>query len=175
MYLVPPMDDEPPPEYVAFVTLRARELRAEATRLVGGDTDAAERVYLDVLTETAGHWRRLLWWGRLTGTDAVTAYVRKFLDKRTEEWREDQIYEVRVTAVHAAGHAPRAGSLALLKAAVIPGTARASLEALADAEIAWVHAWRRSQWRHVMRVAGGAVLIVGGMIQYFGHLSSGGY
>ncbi|MBB2942924.1 hypothetical protein FB565_002637 [Actinoplanes lutulentus] len=175
MYLIAPMDDEPPPEYVAFVTLRARDLRAEAVRLVGGDREAGERVYLDVLTETAGHWRRLRWWGRLTRTSATENFIRKFLDKRTEQWREDQVYEIRVTPIHTEHHAPRNGSMALRKAAVIPGTARASLEALADAEIAWVHAWRRSQWRHVMRLAGGAVLLVGAMIQYFSSLSTGGY
>ncbi|MFF0377802.1 hypothetical protein [Actinoplanes missouriensis] len=173
MYLIPPMDDEPPPEYVAFVTLRGAELRADAARLVGGDAAAAERIYLQALTETAGRWRRLRWWGRLTGTDATAGYVRKFLDKSTEQWREDQIYEVRVIPIHQQKLREQPATLALRKAAVLDSTARTSLDALADAEIAWVHAWRRSQWHHVARVVGGGVLLVGGMIQYFSHLSTG--
>ncbi|BBH63622.1 hypothetical protein ACTI_03070 [Actinoplanes sp. OR16] len=174
MYLIPPMDDEPPPEFVAFVMLRAGDLRADALRLVGGDTSAAERIFLQALTETASRWRRLAWWGRFTRTDAVKSFIRKFLDKSTEQWREDQIYEVTVTPVSPPARTSRPGStLAARKAAVIDGTARTSLDALADAEIAWVHAWRRSQWRHVMRLVAGGVLLVGGMIQYFSWLSTG--
>jgi hypothetical protein len=175
MYLIPPMADEPPPEYVAFVMLRARDLRAEASRLVGGDAEAAERIFLRALTETAGHWRRLRWWSRLTRSDAHTPYIRKFMDKSTEQWREDQIYEIRVEPVRPTTVQRRAGTIAQRKATLIDSTARTSLDALADAEIAWQHAWRRSQWRHVIRVVGGAVLLVGAMIQFFGTLSTGGY
>ncbi|MEU4688531.1 hypothetical protein [Actinoplanes sp. NPDC023714] len=170
------MDDEPPLEYVAFVKLHAHDLRADAARLVGGDAAAAERMYLQALTETAGHWRRLRWWGRITRSDATKPYIRKFLDKSTEQWREDQVYEIKVVSPHrdeVARH--HAASLAALKAAVIDGTARTSLDALADAEIAWVHAWRRSQQRHVIRLVAGGVLLVGAMIQFFSSLSSGGY
>jgi hypothetical protein len=66
------------------------------------------------------------------------------------------------------------GSLALRKAAVLPGTARASLDALADAEIAWVHAYLRSQWRRIGLHIGGVVVLIGGLIQYMGWLSSAG-
>ena len=64
MYLVPPMDDDPPPEYVTFVTGHLDSLRSETNRLVGGDFEAGH-LYMDVLTDVAGHWRRLYWWGRL--------------------------------------------------------------------------------------------------------------
>jgi hypothetical protein len=175
MYLIPPMDDEPPPEYVAFVTLHADDLRAEASRLVGGDAGAAERIYLRALTETAGHWRRLRWWSRLTHRNTMRPYIQKFMDKSTEQWREDQIYEIRVIPLRDEPQQPRTWSMAMRKAAFIGSTARTSLDALADAEIAWQHAWRRSQRRHVVRAVGGAVLLVGGMIQFFSSLSSGGY
>lgn len=186
MYVIPPMDDEPPAEYVGFVTAQAGGLRRDAARLVGGDR-VAERIYLDVLTDVAGHWRRLGWWSRLSGRDAVAGYALRRLVSRAGQWREDQVYPVEVTAIRTEvahrpagrlrasyardGAPPDDTSLALRKAAVLDTTARASLDALADAEIAWVHAWRRSQWRHVLRLAIGGVLLVGGMIQYFTWLS----
>ncbi|WP_328460127.1 hypothetical protein OHA21_28985 [Actinoplanes sp. NBC_00393] len=177
MHLIPPMDDEPPPEYVAFVAVRQRELRGEAARLVGGDPSADE-IYLNLLTDVAGHWRRLRWWGRLTRSDAAGAYLRRRLLARTKQWREDQVYEVEVRVLRpqtaVVPLVTSGGSIALRKAAVLPGTARASLDALADAEIAWVHAWRRSQWRLVgLRVLAG-VLLIGGLLQYFSWLGSVG-
>ena len=59
-----------------------------------------------------------------------------------------------------------AGSLALRKAKIIGGTARADLDALADAEIAWVHAYLRSQWRRLLRYVIGAVLLLAVIVQY---------
>ncbi|MFC7531302.1 hypothetical protein [Actinoplanes sp. GCM10030250] len=179
MHFIPPMDDEPPPEYVAFVTAHVHGLRAESARLVGG-ASVSGAIYLDVLTDVAGHWRRLHWWGRLTGSDAAGAYLRRRLTARSAQWREDQVYEVSVSVLRPVSPLGRpvthSGSLALRKAALLPGTARASrsLDALADAEIAWVHAWRRSQWRGVLRVVIGGVLLIGGMIQYFSWLSTAG-
>ncbi|MEU4427723.1 hypothetical protein AB0F81_44470 [Actinoplanes sp. NPDC024001] len=177
MHLIPPMDDEPPPGFVTFVTLHQRELRAEAARLVGGAT-IADQIYRDVLIDVAGHWRRLRWWSRVTRSDATGAYLRRRLTARTKQWREDQIYEVEVRVLRpqipVVPLVTPGGSLALRKAAVLDGTARASLDALADAEIAWVHAWRRSQWRLVwLRVAAG-VLVIGALMQYFSWLGDAG-
>ena len=36
MYVVPPMDEEPPPGFVAFVAVHLGTLRPEAARLTGG-------------------------------------------------------------------------------------------------------------------------------------------
>ena len=177
MYLIPPMDDEPPPEYVDFVTAHVRDLRREALRLVGGDP-IGHAISQDVLTDLAGHWRRLRWWGRLTRSDAAGGYLRRRLAARTRDWREDQVYEVEVRVLRppepVVAPAPPAGSIALRKATVLEGTARASLAALADAEIAWVHAWRRSQWHRVARLAGGGVLLLGGIVQYVTWLGTAG-
>ncbi|MEV6301674.1 hypothetical protein AB0M02_19850 [Actinoplanes sp. NPDC051861] len=179
MYLIPPMDDEPPEGFVNFVAVHARSLRAESARLTGGDA-VSSAIFTDVLIDVAGHWRRLRWWGRLTGSDAAGAYLRKRLSARAAQWREDQVYEVEVRVLrpfdpYIGFVPPGGGSLALRKAAVIDGTVRASLDALADAEIAWVHAWRRNQWRLVLWRVTGAVLLIGGMLQYFSSLSTGGY
>ena len=41
-YLIPPMDDETPPEFFAFVATRHDMLLDEAARLTGGERSAPE-------------------------------------------------------------------------------------------------------------------------------------
>ncbi|HWS36256.1 MAG TPA: hypothetical protein VN408_26410 [Actinoplanes sp.] len=167
MYLIPPMDDEPPADFVAFVSRHATVLRAEAYRLVGG-APAYEEIYGQVLTDLAGHWRRLRLFRR------TEPYMRERLTARTAHWREDQVYEVEVRVRPALSRtAPtRPGSLALRKAAVLPGTARASLDVLADAEIAWVHACLRARRNRILLHVLFVVLVVGALLQYTAWLSA---
>jgi hypothetical protein len=169
MYLVPPMDDEPPPEFVAFVTSHLAYLRQEVHRLVGGDPDGVE-LYLDVLADVAGHWRRLHWWGRLTGRDALSGYLQRRLEARTRHWRDDQIYDVDIHVVRQHAMVPAFGgtarSLALRKASLLPGTARTGAIPYADAGIAWVRAYRKQEWHRVGRLVALGIFLVGGMIQY---------
>jgi hypothetical protein len=178
MYLVPPMDDEPPAEFLAFVASHLAELRAETRRLVGGDAEG-NHLYLDVLADIAGHWRRLCWRSRLLRRDMVTEYMLHRLAVRTKDWRDDQIYGVDVRVMRRPSLLPdsrsAAASLALRKAAVLPGTVRGGRLSIADAGIAWVHAYRRQQWHRVGRLVAGSVLLVGGMIQYLSMLSTAGY
>jgi len=174
MYLIPPMDDEPPPGYVDFVAAHLVELRRETDRLVGGDVEAGH-LYLDVLADVAGHWRRLCWLSRWSRRDAVGDYLRRRLAARTKRWRDDQIYEVDVRVLSKPVLVPvgaATASLALRKAAVLPGTARGGVFAVADAGIAWVHAYRRQQWRRLARLVAATILLVGGMVQYMSWLSS---
>jgi len=175
MYLIPPMDDEPPRGYVDFVAAHLGELRRETDRLVGGDVEAGH-LYLDVLADVAGHWRRLCWLSRWRRRDAVGDYLRRRLAARTKQWRDDQVYDVDVRVLRQQVLVPvSAGtaSLALRKAAVLPGTARSGVIATADAGIAWVHAYRRQQWHRAGRLVAAAVFLVGGMIQYMSWLSTG--
>ncbi|MET0425446.1 MAG: hypothetical protein ABW046_16295 [Actinoplanes sp.] len=177
MYLVPPMDDEPPPEFVAFVADHLASLRAETNRLVGGDTEA-QHLYLEVLADVAGHWRRLCWKSRLAHRDVPREYLERRLSARTRQWREDQVYEVDVRVLRPPTmYAPLAtaaasGSLALRKAAVLPSTTRGGVVAVADAGIAWVQAYRRHQWHRVGRLAASGILLIAGMIQYFSWLAT---
>jgi hypothetical protein len=66
---------------------------------------------------------------------------------------------------------PGGGSLALRKAALLPGTVRGGLMAIADAGIAWVHAYRRQQWRRVGRSVAFGILLIGGMVQFMSAIS----
>lgn len=173
MYLIAPMDEEPPPAYISFVTTHLGELRRETSRLVGGDTDGAH-LYMDVLADLAGHWRRLCLRTRLGRHDARELYLHRRMTTRTRHWRDDQIYEVDTRVLRAPVFTPAgpAASLALRKAAVLPGTARSGVVALADAEIAWVQAYRRQQWRSIGRLAITVVLVVGVLIQCMSWLST---
>jgi len=175
MYLVPPMDDDPPPEFVAFVAGHLTALRHETDRLVGGDPEAGH-LYMDVLADVAGHWRRLRWWSWLAGKDAPAEYLHKRLTSRTRQWRDEQIYDVDVRVLRTQPYLPLHGpgqTLALRKAGVLPGTVRRGAVPLADACIAWVHACRKERWHRVGRLVVTGILIIGGMIQYMSWLSTG--
>jgi DNA-directed RNA polymerase specialized sigma24 family protein len=71
VYLVPPMDDEPPPDFVDFVRARLGDLQREAARLTGG-TDHADEVYPEALADVASHWRRQRSRGRMPGAAPTT-------------------------------------------------------------------------------------------------------
>jgi hypothetical protein len=144
VYLVPPMDDEPPADFVDFVRVRLGDLQQEAARLVGGPAHADE-VYPEALADVAGHWRRLSLRRRLTHRDAPADFLARRLSKRAAQWREEQIYQVEVHMLRAPPH--HQASVALRKAGLIPGTERRQARPLAEATIAWTHAWRRSH-RH---------------------------
>lgn len=184
MYLIPPMDDEPPPGYVDFVSAHLDELRRETTRLVGGSPEGGY-LYMEVLADLAGHWRRLCWRSRLSHLsrlsrlnhrDAREDFLRRRLATRTKQWRDDQIYEVDVRVLRVLPvFVPRSetASLALRKAALLPRTERTDAGPTADAGIAWVHAYRKQQWHRLGRLVAGGVLLVGGLIQYMSWLSAG--
>ena len=175
VYLVPPMDDEPPADFVDFVYVHLGDLQREAARLTGGP-QYADEVYPDALADVAGHWRRLRWWSWLAGKDAPAEYLHKRLTSRTRQWRDEQIYDVDVRVLRTQPYVPLHGpgqTLALRKAGVLPGTVRRGAVPLADACIAWVHACRKERWHRVGRLVVTGILIIGGMIQYMSWLSTG--
>jgi hypothetical protein len=173
MYLIPPMEDEPPPAYVSFVGTHLGELRRETSRLVGGDTEGAH-LYMDVLADVAAHWRRLGLMSRLGRRDATELYLHRRMTTRTRHWRDDQIYEVDTRVLRAPVFMPAgpAASLALRKAAVLPATARSGLMALADAEISWVQAYRKQYWRRIARTAATILIVFGGALQVMSWIST---
>jgi hypothetical protein len=55
---------------------------------------------------------------------------------------------------------------------VLPGTARSGVGALADAEIAWVQAYRKQQWHGVIRIFVAVVVVLGTVVQVASWLST---
>ncbi|BFU43733.1 hypothetical protein [Krasilnikovia sp. MM14-A1004] len=186
-YLFPPMAEEPPSDYVDFVAGHLAALRRDAARLVDGDP-YANQIPGDVLADVAGHWRRLRWWSRLRRGDAAADFVSRRLASRAKQWREDRPYPVDVRPVAspatampmasvpsvatARRPAARPSSVAQGLAPLLGPTARVSARPVAEAGIAWVHAYQRYCWRRVGRVAAAVVLIVGTIVQIMSHLST---
>jgi hypothetical protein len=157
VYLVPPMEDEPPADFVTFVAVCLSDLQREAARLTGGHAD---EVYPDALADIAGHWRRLRLRRRLTHRDAAGEFLTHRLATRAKQWRDDQVYEVEVQLLRppvAAG--ARAASIALRKAALLPDTVRIQARPLAEASIAWSHACRQARRHGLARTAAAVALL----------------
>jgi len=159
-YVVPPMADEPPGDFVAFVVTHLSDLQREAARLVGGPQHADE-IYPMVLSDVAGHWRRLRLRARLAQTDAPGDFLVRRLAARAQQWREDQIYEVEVLGLRPPppAHTALPVSYAARKAALLPGTERVQQRPVAEAAIAWDYAWRRARWRRIGRTVALALLV----------------
>lgn len=170
-HLIPQMPPEPPEDFVAFVGRHLSSLCAEAGRLVGDDGHADE-VYPDALTDVAARWGWFDLVRPLTGPEVRTAYLRRSLAVRARRWRDEQPYPVEVrwadpypddrwTARPAppppAPPRPAWTSVALLRAPLLGPTARGEARPVAEAAIAWSHAYRR---RRRQRLVALLVLVV---------------
>jgi hypothetical protein len=167
MYIVPPMDEEPPRDFVDFVAVHLADVQSEAAGLVGGP-EHADEIYPAAFSDVATRWRRLRlqrrirqWLGRGSGDVAAEALYRR-LARRAKQWRDEQIYDIDVQVLRMAPvtYSPGSASVALRKAAVLPDTARRQARPLAEASIAWDHAWRQAQWRRIGRAIAAVVLIL---------------
>ena len=151
MYLVPPMADEPPPEFVGFVADRLPSMIEEARRLTGGSEQATGIATL-VLSDVAIHWRRLTLRSRVAHTDAVREFAHRRLALRTKQWREEQIYPVDVRILRPVVQAARfPSSYAARKADVLASTVRTATAPLAEAAIAWADARHRAMIHRIVR------------------------
>jgi hypothetical protein len=168
MYLVPPMDEVPPGDFVHFVETHLTDLQREAARLTGG-YEHAEEIYPDVLADVAGHWRRLRLRCRFVRRrDVPGEFLAHRLEARAKQWRSEQIYEVEVQLLRPPRvRAVATASIALRKAALLPDTVRVQQRPIAEASIAWSHAWRRARWHGIARVAAAILLLFISLMQSF--------
>lgn len=191
------MDAEPPADYVRFVVGSVGALRDETARLVG-ERDA-DRIYPEALSDLARHWHRLRAQQRRTadGPDPATAFLRRRLTARVAQFREDNDHPVEVYSVPPPGHpyapvdrlfpdlpveprpvegppAAPADSVARRMAALLPTTTRAGSAQVAEAEIAWVHAYQRYCLVRVGRHIAGVALVVAAIVQVMTRLSGTG-
>jgi hypothetical protein len=153
VYLVPPMADEPPPEFVEFVAERLPSMVDEARRLTGG-SEQATGIATYVLSDVAIHWRRLMLRSRVAQTDAVRDFAHRRLALRAKQWRDEQIYEVDVRILRPMVQAARfPASYAARKADLLAGTVRTATAPMAEAAIAWADARHRAMIHRIVRTA----------------------
>jgi hypothetical protein len=151
VYLVPPMADEPPPEFVDFVADRLWWMTDEARRLTGG-AEVSTGIATLVLSDIAIHWRRLLLRSRVSHADAIRDFAARRLALRTKQWREEQIYPVDVRILRPMVQAARfPASYAARKAELLTGTVRTATAPLAEAAIAWADARHRATIHKIVR------------------------
>lgn len=158
------------------MTRNLKPVREEATRLVG-DEHAADRLYPDALTDVAFRWGWLELQRRGLGRrDAAEEYLHRALARRWQagpdrhaEEEDDPFdpFDIRVLtpgeALWSDPGAPvrpvgSAASAAVRLAPQLQPTERAAFGPIADATIAWWHAyekWRRRRWMTVAVVVFG--------------------
>jgi hypothetical protein len=172
------MAQEPPADYVAFVGRHLEPLRRETARVVGADADA-DRLYPEVLTDVAYRWgwldlRTHLRRGR---TDAADDFLRDALVRRCQRWRADEDAEPVLIEVWSTcdpgpvGFDPRPhpvarSSAATRLAAHLPTTRRVEVGALAEAAIAWCHAYEAHRRRRITALVAATVLFVLWAVHY---------
>lgn len=183
--LVPPMPSEPPDRYVAFVERHLDALRREAAQVVGDERDA-DQLYPDVLTDVAARWRWLeLLHTRLNQPEAGDRYLRQAFARRSQRWRSEQMFPVDIQVsrpdepvrsswptvtfgpaipgdieVRAVASAPAWSSLALRLTAHVTPSSGIEIRPIAEAAIAWWHAYEARRRRRVFVALGILFLFV---------------
>jgi hypothetical protein len=179
------VDGEPPAGYVAFVARHLEPLRRDAARVVGDEVDA-DRLYPDVLADVAARWRWLeLMRTRLGRPAAADEYLHDAFVRRSQRWRSDQepVIDIQVwrtdgderdlrvaSAAGAAGAAevappwrpsrPSLSSAATRLAPFLRPAARGEVGVLAEAAVAWWHAYEASRRRRIVAgVVAGLVVV----------------
>jgi hypothetical protein len=176
---------EAPREYVTFVERHLPRLRRDAA-LVVGEGRQPDELYPDVLSDVAARWglfelsRRLLHRGGL-----ADAYLRWAFARRARRWQNEQITPVEVEVwqveqlpspvavagwhpeplapVHARTGRPTAvspmwSSMALRLAPVLLATSRLEARPLAEAAVAWWHAYEARRRRR--QIAAGVAFVL---------------
>jgi hypothetical protein len=172
---------------VSFVDRHLPDLRTESARLAG-DPVHGDEIYPEALADVAARWQWLeLMRTRLGRAGVAEEYLRRTLATRAQRWRDDQVYPVEVVVTRADGGWPPAPftgpptprssggrspyapppagfarpprvSLGLRQAAFL-SPARQLPAAIAEAAIAWWHAYEVQRRRRRVLVAAVTVLV----------------
>jgi hypothetical protein len=179
---------EAPAEYVAFVERHLPRLRRDSALVVGEGREPDE-LYPDVLTDVAARWglfELLRRW--LRRPEPAEAYLRRSFARRARRWQDEQITPVEVEVwrveqlpspvpvegwrpeqlppVHArTGRAlamtPLWSSMALRLAPVLLASARLEVRPLAEAAVAWWHAYEARRRRRYIAAGVAFILFLG--------------
>jgi hypothetical protein len=160
---------EPPARYVAFVAAYLEPLRRDAVAALGEPTDA-DRLYPEVLTDVALRWRWLELaraWLRRPG--AAEGYLHRSLHRRSQRWHtqwvpeEDEGPQFEFVVWRSSAPRPASSSGATRLAPYLRPTQRAEFGAVAEAAVAWWHAYEVHR-RHRYIALGVVLLLIFGLI-----------
>jgi hypothetical protein len=174
-HLLPRIASEPPPEYVAFVRRHLESLRHDAADVVSDDHNADE-LYPAVLTDVAVRWGWLeLLRTRLGRPAASETYLDRAFARRSQRWHSSQTQtteantqehwpvEIQVWSDEVPKPAPAApvrSSVALRIAPHVGRSARFEAGPVAEAAIAWWHAYETRRRRRVIAALGALFVLV---------------
>lgn len=169
-HLLPHLEPEPPAGYVAFVARHLEPLRRDAER-VTGDERGADWLYPEVLTDVAARWP---WFEllrvRLRRPRAADVFLRHAFERRSQQWYSEQAstveIEVRPVAVWSddspaqrpAAPPPTWSNAALRLAPFVADGPRLTFSPVAEAAVAWWHAY--AAYRRRLVAAGLTVAVV---------------
>jgi hypothetical protein len=175
---------EPPPGYVAFVARNLAPVREEATRMAG-DEQTADRLYPDALTDVAVRWGWLeMQRRRLNRPDAAEEYLRRALARRWQseltraaEAEAGGLVDIQVLGPdeprqHWSGPRADAGqraSAAVRLAPQLAPTARPAFGPVADAAVAWWHAYETRRRRRWLALLVAALVLVAFLFRLTAH------
>src|SRR5262245_35342555 len=158
--LLPRMALEAPAGYVMFVAGHVDWLRAETTRAVGDEHDA-DRLYPDVLSDVARWWR----WLELRRTllrqhKAADEYLHRALIRRVRRWDaeriwgsgQEELWSGDIHVWHREADRPAWSSSAVRLAPYLRPTARVEVSPVAEAAIAWWHAYETRRRHRVVAI-----------------------
>jgi hypothetical protein len=179
---MPRLELEPPPAYVAFVARNLPTVRAEATR-IAGDEHAADRLYPDALTDVAMRWSWLELQRRMHRRGVAEEYLSRALVRRwqaelarAERARAEEEFDGPPVDIRVLGPdepPPRwygaSASVAVRLAPQMAPTARPAFGPVADAAVAWWHAYETRRRRRWIGLVAAVVVLVLALVRLQGN------
>jgi hypothetical protein len=166
--LLPHMAPEPPDGYVAFVARHLTPLRDAAARALGDEHDG-DRIYPEVLSDVAGRWRWLELRRRLPGQAAAAdEYLDRALSRRVRRLESERIWsqddpwlgEIQVWHPDDYQYRPAWSSSAVRVAPYLRPSVRVEVGPIAEAAIAWWHAYENRRRQRLVAVLVAVLLLV---------------
>lgn len=185
---LPRLETEPPPGYVDFVARNLDTVRAEATRMAG-DEQAADRLYPDALTDVAMRWGWLeLQRRRMRRRGVAEEYLSRALARRwqaevarveRERAEEPDGAQVDIRVLRPDESVSRwtgvSASAAVRLAPQMAPTVRPTFGPVADAAIAWWHAYETRRRRRWIVLAAAMTLLVLWLARLTGSVDETGF
>jgi hypothetical protein len=162
------MAPEPPPGYVAFVARHLDTLRDDAAQAMGDESEG-DHLYPEVLSDVAMRWRRLELRRRVLKQATVAdEYLHRALARRVQRIESERFWDGQgemwfgeIEVFRPDVYRPiRSSAAARLAPHLQPANTQAHAAPLAEAAIAWWHAYETRRRQRQLAVLVLAVLVL---------------